>query len=78
MPVTSMSMVDVHDPRLVNPNVMDPLNAYLACQHQPLQIPQPMNMDMYNAYIMQQHQHRQHQHQQHQQQSTNMGGGPPQ
>jgi hypothetical protein len=40
MPVTSMSMVDVHDPRLVNPNVMDPLNAYLACQHQPLQIPQ--------------------------------------
>jgi hypothetical protein len=75
IPLTSLSRVDMHDPRLHNPNVMDPIHAYLARQHQPLQIPQALNMDMYNAYMLQ-HQHLQHQ-QQHQQ-ATNMGGGPTQ
>lgn len=37
--VPSMNMVDVHDPRLHTSSVMDSL-AYLARQHQPLQMPQ--------------------------------------
>ena len=40
VPVPSMHMVDVHDPRLHTPSVMDSLNAYLARQHQPMQMPQ--------------------------------------
>jgi phytochrome-interacting factor 3 len=73
IPVTSVNIVDVHNPRFHNPNVMEASQAY---QQQPLQIPQPMNMDMYNAYMLQQHQNQQQQH--HQYQSPNMGGGPPQ
>ncbi|XP_024383540.2 uncharacterized protein [Physcomitrium patens] len=83
---SASSMVDVHDPRYLASGVIDPYNAYLARQHQPMQMTQPLNIDKYNAYLMQQHQlqqqqqhhHHQQQHPQHQQhqQTSNMNGGP--
>jgi phytochrome-interacting factor 3 len=40
IPVTSLSMVNVHNLGVHNLNAMEPLNGHLTCQHQqPLQIP---------------------------------------
>jgi phytochrome-interacting factor 3 len=39
IPVTSLSMVNVHNLGVHNLNAMEPLNGCLTCQHQPLQIP---------------------------------------
>jgi phytochrome-interacting factor 3 len=89
---STSSLGDVHDYRYQTPGgVMDPYNAYLARQHQPMQMnPQTIGIDKYNAYMLQQHQlqqqqHQQQQHQQlqphqqhqHHQQAPNMNGGPP-
>ncbi|CAM6061134.1 unnamed protein product [Sphagnum tenellum] len=40
VPVTSLSMVNVHNLGVHNLNVVEPLNGRLTCQHQPLQIPE--------------------------------------
>lgn len=37
---SASSMVDVHDPRYLASGVIDPYNAYLARQHQPMQMTQ--------------------------------------
>jgi hypothetical protein len=39
IPVTSLSMVNVHNLGVHNLNAMEPLNDHLTCQHQPPQIP---------------------------------------
>ncbi|XP_024361326.1 uncharacterized protein [Physcomitrium patens] len=84
---SASSMADVHDPRYQTSGVMDPYNAYMTRQHQPMQMTQAVSIDKYNAYMLQQCQLQQHlrqhqqqpqhlQHQQHQQ-APNMNGGPP-
>lgn len=84
IPVTSLSMVNVHNLGVHNLNAMEPLNGHLTCQHQqPLQIPKPFDMDMYNTYMLQhrqqqqQYQQQEQQQQHHHHQSTNMGGVQP-
>lgn len=89
---STSSLGDVHDYRYQTPvGVIDSYNAYLARQHQPMQMnPQTIGIDKYNAYMLQQHQLQQQQHQQqlhqqlqphqqhqHHQQAPNMNGGPP-
>ncbi|CAK9868084.1 unnamed protein product [Sphagnum jensenii] len=67
IPVTSLSMVNVHNLGVHNLNAMEPLNDRLTCHHQPLQIPKQQ----------QQYQQREQQQQHHHHQSTNMGGVQP-
>ncbi|KAH8932942.1 hypothetical protein BDL97_18G005900 [Sphagnum fallax] len=67
IPVTSLSMVNVHNLGVHNLNAMEPLNDHLTCQHQPPQIPKQQ----------QQYQQREQQQQHHHHQSTNMGGVKP-
>lgn len=63
---SASSMVDVHDFRYQTPGGVMDYNAYIARQHQPMQMNSALGMDKYNAYMLQQHQIQQHQ--QHQQQ----------
>lgn len=62
------SLVDMHDYRYQAPGaVMDSYNAYVARQHQPMQMNPALGIDKYNAYMLQQHQIQLHQQQQQQQ-----------
>jgi hypothetical protein len=80
--VPSMMAAETRDACLVNANMMDPCKAYLTHQHQAMQIQQPMTNEMYNAYILQQHQqqqqqqYQQYQLQQEHHQSFTMAAGP--